>query len=63
MTISARVLDELPSVEAELSYLVPMVERPRNYTYEPPAGVPRSNTAHETRRLPIRDARPIASEI
>jgi hypothetical protein len=63
MTLSARVLEELPRVEAELSYLVAMTERPRNYTYEPPAGVPRSNTAHETRRVPIHDARPIASEI
>ena len=63
MTISARVLGELPRVQAELNYLVPMTERPRNYTYEPPAGVPRSNSAHETRRVPIHDARPIASEI
>lgn len=40
MTLSARVLGELPRVEAELNYLVAMTERPRNYTYEPPAGVP-----------------------
>ena len=63
MTISARVLDELPSVEAELNYLAPMTERPRNYTYEPPAGVPRSNAEHEGRRVPIHDVRAIASEI
>ena len=63
MTISTHVLEELPRVEAELNYLVPMAERARTYTYEPPAGVPRSNTVHEARRVPIRDARPIASEI
>ncbi len=63
MTISACLLEELPRVEADLNYLVPMAERPRNYTYDPPAGVPRSNAAHETRRVPIHDVRPIASEI
>ena len=45
----------LPHIDADLHYLAPMAERPRNYTYEPPAGVPRSNTAHETRRVPILD--------
>jgi hypothetical protein len=63
MTITASALEELPRIEAELNYLVQMTERARNYTYAPPAGVPRSNTAHEIRRVPIRDARPIASEI
>ena len=53
----------LPYVEAELRYLIPMAERPRNYTFEPPPGVPRSNTAHETRIVPIYDVRPIASDL
>jgi len=52
----------LPYVEADLHYLAPMAERPRNYTFDPPPGIPRSNTAHETHRVPIYDARPIASE-
>lgn len=50
----------LPHVEADLHYLAPMSERPRNYAYEPPAGVPRSNTTPETHRVAIRDLRPIA---
>lgn len=63
MTISARLVEELPRVEAELTYLAAMADRPRNYTYDPPPGVPRSNAAHETRRVPIYDLRPITSEI
>lgn len=40
MSPNAQVLDSpvfetLPIVEAELSYLIPMVEKPVNYTYEP----------------------------
>lgn len=54
---------DLQHVDAELHYLIPMVERPRNYTYEPPAGMPRSNTSHETHTMPIHDVRPIASEV
>lgn len=57
------VLDRLPHVEADLYYLVPMAERPVNYTYEPPSGIPRYNGAYETRRLPIRNARAIAQDI
>src|ERR1700751_3063520 len=40
-----------------------MAERPRTYTYEPPAGGGRSNAAYETRTVPIYSARPVASEI
>ncbi len=63
MTLERAMIDALPTVEAELSYLVPMTERPRNFAYEPPAGVPWSNTSHEPRRLPIHDARPIAADV
>jgi hypothetical protein len=56
------VLD-LPHVQAELHYLGRMTERPRNYTFDPPPGVPRSNTVHETHVMPIHDLRPIEAEI
>jgi len=59
----AERLDDLAYVEAELNYLVPMNERPRNYTFDPPPGIPRSNTEHEAHRVPIYSARPIESEI
>jgi hypothetical protein len=63
MNATVRSLGELPRVLAELSYLGPMSERPRNYATEPPAGVPQSNTTRAVRTVPIYDARPIASEI
>ena len=44
MSLQANVVARLPHVEADMNYLAPMAERPRNYTFEPPAGVPRSNT-------------------
>ena len=48
---------------AALNYLAPMTERPRNYTYDPPPGVPRSNSVAETHVVPILSARPVAAEI
>jgi len=53
----------LPHVLADMNYLVPMAERPRNYTFEPPSGVPRTNVANEAHRVPIRDMRPVADRV
>jgi hypothetical protein len=63
MNVRADAIVELPAVEAELNYLAPMAERPRNYTYDPPPGVARSNVVAEPHTLPIRDARKIASTV
>lgn len=63
MNPNIRSISDLPHVNAALSYLIPMPDRPRNYVCEPPAGVPRSNTEHENYVVPIYDARPIASNI
>src|ERR1700730_6477829 len=54
---------DLPYVEAELHYLGRMTERPRNYTYDPPPGVPRSNIVSATHSVPIHDLRPIEGRI
>jgi len=54
---------DLPHVEAELHYLARMTERPRIYTYDPPPGVPRSNTVHEGHVVPIYDLRGIEADI
>jgi len=62
-TLAGARADALPHVEAALHYLAPMTERPRNYTYDPPPGVPRSNSVAETHVVPIRSARPIGVEI
>jgi hypothetical protein len=48
---------------ADLNYLAPMAERPRNYTFEPPLGVPRSNITNDTHRVPINDMRPLAGTL
>ncbi|MCA0249202.1 MAG: methyltransferase [Proteobacteria bacterium] len=57
------ILSNLSHVTADMNYLVPMAERPRNYTFEPPAGVPRTNAEHEVHAVKIRDARPIAGHV
>jgi hypothetical protein len=54
---------DLPHIDAELNYLAATTDRPRHYTYDPPAGVERSNTTRDPRRVPIRDVRPIASDV
>jgi hypothetical protein len=63
MPLDSATITELPSVEAELNYLVPMAEWPRYYAFDPPAGTPRSNSIHEAHRVAIRDVRPIASSV
>jgi hypothetical protein len=54
---------DLPHVEADLHYLGRMAERPRTYTFEPPPGVPRSNTVEDTRHVPVYDVRPIVADV
>jgi hypothetical protein len=63
MSLQSATVEVLPWVKAELNYLAPTRERPRTYTYDPPAGVPRSTAANEPHSVPISDARPILSEI
>jgi hypothetical protein len=53
----------LPWIEAELSYLAPTGERPRTYTYEPPAGVPRSTAVNEPHTVKIADAPPLLARL
>jgi hypothetical protein len=44
-------------VTADVNYLTPTGGRPRTYTFEPPAGEPRSNIVPEPHAVAIRDAR------
>jgi hypothetical protein len=44
-------------VTSNLNYLAPTEGRPRTYTFEPPAGEPRSNVVPEPHDVPIHDAR------
>jgi len=63
MSLQANIVATLPHVLADMNYLGPMSERPRNYTFEPPAGIPLSNVVNETHQVAIRDARPIADKV
>ncbi|MBD2433993.1 MULTISPECIES: CmcJ/NvfI family oxidoreductase [Fischerella] len=68
MSADSQVLDrpiyeDLPYVEANLNYLIPMAEKPVNYTYEPPPGIPRYSGNYQTYKLPIRNARSISQNI
>ena len=54
---------DLPYVEAELNYLVPRAEKPVNYTYEPPPGIPQYNGTFKPHSLRIHNARTIAPNL
>jgi hypothetical protein len=56
-------VEVLPWVKAELNYLAPTGERPRTYTCDPPAGVPRSTAVNAPHHVRISDVRPILSEV
>jgi hypothetical protein len=55
--------ENLGTVQAVLNYLAPMAERPRSYAFDPPPNVPQTTAVNVGFKVPIRDARPIASEI
>ena len=53
MNANVTRISDLAHIEAQLNYLAPMAERPRNYTFDPPPGVPRSNSTHEAHTVAI----------
>jgi hypothetical protein len=53
----------LPHVTGEVFYLRPTAEKPYTYTYEPPAGTPRTNIMASGHRVPVFDMRPIADSL
>src|SRR6202047_5523294 len=54
---------DLKSVVAPLNFLVPLAENPVAYNYEPPPGVRARPGEGETRKVAIRDARPLIGEL
>jgi len=54
------VLSSLPQVTGDVVYLARTAERPHTYTYEPPAGVAKTNIVNDPHTVPIFDMRPIA---
>jgi hypothetical protein len=63
MSLQSQSTGALPWVEAELNYLAPAKERPRTYTYDPPAGAARSTVVNEPRTVKISDARPLLGRL
>ena len=63
MSLNSETLNRLPHLEAVFNYLAPMDEKPRNYTYEPPPGVPASNARYEPHRMTVFDIRPVADQV
>jgi hypothetical protein len=57
------IAPKLATVEAVLNYLAPTAERPRSYAYDPPPNVPQTTAVNVPVKVPVQDARPIASEI
>jgi hypothetical protein len=62
--MNVELIHTLPIVRATLNYIAHSPEKPYNYTFEPPQGVPpRRGTVDTVENVPIRDARPIASQL
>src|SRR5271168_2586349 len=49
--------------EADLLSIAPMSERAHSHTYDPPPGVPCTNTVNAAHRVTVHDARPIAADL
>ena len=60
---SVRQVERVPHVTATLRYMVPAVEKPRSYMYEPPPGVPQNSATYEPHSTLIRNLRPIAPRL
>src|ERR1700722_9373172 len=63
MSVTAERTSDLAHVEATLNSLAPMTDRPRNSTFDPPPGVPRSNSTHEAHTVAVHDARAVESDL
>ena len=63
MSLASATIETLAGVRAVLNYLAPGTMRPRTYTYDPPAGTPRSTVVNEPHTLFIADARPILRDV
>ena len=61
--MNALAIEQLPHVDAALSYIVPTRDKPRSLEYEPPPGVPRMTAVYRDHTVTIRDVRPIASTV
>jgi hypothetical protein len=63
MSLQSVATESLPWVKAELNYLAPTKERPRTYTFDPPAGTLRSTIINDPHQVPIADARRLLADV
>ena len=63
MSLQSVATEGLPWVKAELNYLAPTRERPRTYTFEPPAGGLRTNIINDPHDVAIIDARRVLVDL
>ena len=63
MSLAGAAIETLAGVRAELNYLAATTSRPRTYTYDPPAGTPRSTVVNDPHTVFIRDARPLLRDV
>jgi hypothetical protein len=61
--MNTSAIGQLPHVDAALSYIEPMSDKPRSLEYEPPPGVPRTTAVYRDHTVTIRDVRPVASAL
>ena len=61
--MNALAIEQLPHVDAALSYIEPTRDKPRSLEFEPPPGVPRMTAVYRDRAVAIRDVRPVASAL
>jgi hypothetical protein len=62
MSLQHAIENVLPWVKAELNYLVPTNEKPRTYTFEPPADVPRTTVVSAPHEVAVVDARRLPAD-
>src|SRR5262249_23101468 len=63
MSFANVTTEGLPWVKAELNYLVPTRQKPRTYTFDPPAGGPRTTLINDPHEVAIIDARPLLGDL
>jgi hypothetical protein len=61
--MNALAIEQLPHVDAALSYIEPTRDKPRSLEYEPPPGVSRMTAVYRDHAVTIRDVRPVASAL
>jgi hypothetical protein len=62
-TIQERADAEVEVVKARLHYLADATQKPVNYAYDPPTGVPRSSGERVAQNVAIRDGRELIDEL